>query len=53
MQRWLDDFAYRADISIWIFPLTGLAALTITLLVGSYQAVRIALADPVRSLRTE
>lgn len=53
MQRWLDTFAYRVEISARIFLLAGLAALGIALLTVSYQSVRAALADPVQSLRYE
>jgi putative ABC transport system permease protein len=53
MSRWLEDFAYRIEISWWIFLTAGLAALLIALLTVSYQAIRAALTDPVKSLRYE
>ena len=53
MDRWLDTFAYRVEISWGIFLLAGLAALGIALVTVSYQAVRAALADPVKALRYE
>ena len=53
MHRWLNEFAYRARIGADIFVLTALAALLITLLTISFQAVRAALANPVKSLRSE
>lgn len=53
MQRWLDDFAYRIELSWWVFPLAGGGALAIALATVSYQSVRAALADPVRALRYE
>ena len=53
MNRWLQDFAYRIEISWPIFLMAGLAALGVALLTVSYQAVRAALADPVKSLRYE
>ena len=53
MQRWLEGFAYRVDISWTIFLTAGLAALGVALVTVSYQAVRAALADPVESLRYE
>lgn len=53
MQRWLEDFAYRIDISWSIFLYAGLSALGVALLTVSYQAIRAALADPVKSLRYE
>lgn len=53
MQRWLEDFAYRIELGPGVFMLAGGAALVIALLAVSYQSVRAALADPVRSLRYE
>ena len=53
MDKWLQDFAYRIDISWWIFALAGIVAIVIALLTVSYQAIRAALANPVKSLRTE
>ena len=53
MNRWLEDFAYRIDLSGWVFVLAGVAALGVALLTVSYQAIRAALADPVKSLRYE
>ena len=53
MNRWLQDFAYRIDLSWWVFGLAGLLALVIAFLTVSYQAVKAARANPVKSLRTE
>ncbi|MEX0747761.1 MAG: FtsX-like permease family protein, partial [Rhodothermales bacterium] len=53
MQRWLEDFAYRTEMSWWIFALAGAGAVVIALLTVIYQASRAALADPVKSLRYE
>jgi putative ABC transport system permease protein len=54
MNRWLSDFAYRIPhISWWIFALAGLLALFIALITISFQAVRAALSNPVKSLRTD
>lgn len=53
MQRWLQSFAYRIDIPWWVFVTSGIAALLIALLTVSYQAIKAALADPVKSLRYE
>ena len=53
MSRWLESFAYRTEISGWIFLVAGLLALAIALLTVGYQAVRAALADPVKSMRYE
>ncbi len=53
MHRWLQDFAYRINISWWIFLVAGLAAVFIALITVSFQAVKAALSNPVKSLRTE
>jgi putative ABC transport system permease protein len=53
MNKWLQDFAYRVDISWWIFALAGVMAIVIALLTVSYQSIKAALANPVKSLRTE
>ena len=51
--NWLQNFAYRADISWWIFAVSGTAAIIIALSAVSYHAVRAAMANPVKALRTE
>jgi putative ABC transport system permease protein len=51
--RWLQDFAYRINISWWIFAVSGVLVLLVALLTVSIQAIRAALANPVKSLRTE
>jgi putative ABC transport system permease protein len=51
--QWLQDFAYRIDIKWWIFPLAGLIAVLIALFTISFQAVKAAIANPVKNLRTE
>jgi putative ABC transport system permease protein len=53
MHNWLQDFAYRINISWWVFGVAGLLALAIALSTISYQAIRAALANPVKSLRSE
>ena len=53
MNSWLQDFAYRTDIAWWIFPLAGIVALMVALLTVCFQAIKAALANPVKSLRTE
>jgi len=53
MHKWLQSFAYRIEISWWIFALTGILAIVIALLTISFQAVIAALANPVESLRAE
>ena len=50
---WLQDFVYRIKIEWWVFVLAGVVALGIALLTISFQAVKAALANPVKSLRTE
>ena len=51
--KWLQDFAYRIDISGWIFLIAGIAAVLIALTTVSFQAIKAAIANPVKSLRTE
>jgi putative ABC transport system permease protein len=53
MNQWLQSFAYRIDISWWIFAIAGFAALMVALLTVSFQAIKAAIANPVKSLRTE
>ena len=53
MQKWLQGFAYRIDIKLWIFVIAGLSAVLIALLTVSFQAIKAAIANPVKSLRTE
>ena len=53
MNNWLQNFAYRVPLSIWIFLVSGFAALVIALLTVSYQTIKAATANPVDSLRYE
>jgi putative ABC transport system permease protein len=53
MHNWLQDFAYRINISWWVFGIAGLVALVIALGTISYQAIKAALVNPVKSLKTE
>ena len=53
MHKWLQDFAYRIDISLWIFVFAGISSISIALLTVSYQAIKAALMNPVNSLKTE
>jgi ABC-type antimicrobial peptide transport system permease subunit len=53
MHQWLQDFAYRIDISWTIFVIGGVTSLLIALITVSFQAIKAALANPVKSLRTE
>lgn len=53
MSKWLEDFQYRVQLSWWMFALVGVAALLVALLTVGVQTVRAALANPVKSLRSE
>jgi putative ABC transport system permease protein len=53
MNNWIQNYTYRTEMSWWIFAVASVGALVITLLTVSYQAIRAALANPVKSLRTE
>lgn len=53
MSGWLEKYDYRASISWWVFVLAALGALVITLITVSFQAIKAAMANPVKSLRTE
>jgi len=53
MQQWLQKYEYRTEIKWWIFGLAGVLALLIALMTVSFQAIKAALANPVKSLRTE
>jgi len=53
MNSWLEDFAYRTNISWWMFASAGLIVMLIALLTISFQAIKAAVANPVTSLRTE
>lgn len=53
MDKWLQDFAYRIAIQWWVFVLAGVVAVGVAFLTVSYQSLRAALMDPVRSLRSE
>ena len=53
MHNWLQDFAYRINISWWIFLGAGVLAIVIALATISFQAIKAAIANPVKSLRTE
>ncbi|CCH52459.1 Macrolide export ATP-binding/permease protein macB [Fibrisoma limi BUZ 3] len=53
MNLWLQDFAYKIDLDWWVFAVAGLLALIIALLTVSYQSIKAALMNPVKSLRSE
>jgi putative ABC transport system permease protein len=53
MNTWLHDFAYRTQITWWVFALAGFASLFIVMLTISFQAIKAAVQNPIKSLRTE
>jgi ABC-type antimicrobial peptide transport system permease subunit len=53
MTKWLADFPYKIDIEWWMFALTGVLAVGIALLTVSFQSIKAALMNPVKSLRSE
>ena len=53
MHSWLKDFEYRVTIQWWVFALAGILSIVIALLTVSFQAIKAAIANPVKSLRTE
>ena len=53
MENWLERFAYRIEINWWVFLIAGIAAICIALLTVSFQAIKAAMTNPVKSLRTE
>lgn len=53
MHNWLQNYEYRTNLSWWIFAITGVGGMMITLITVSIQTVRAAIANPVKSLRTE
>ncbi|MEO6284891.1 MAG: ABC transporter permease [Dyadobacter sp.] len=53
MGRWLQDFAYKIDIAWWVFALSGLLSIAVALFTVSFQSIKAALMNPVKSLRSE
>ncbi|MCW3118717.1 MAG: FtsX-like permease family protein, partial [Chitinophagaceae bacterium] len=53
MHKWLQDYSYRINISWWIFILGGIASVVIAMITVSFQAIKAAVANPVKSLRSE
>ncbi|MAO18010.1 MAG: cell division protein FtsX, partial [Muricauda sp.] len=53
MDRWLQDFSYRIEIPWWIFALSALLAIGVAIVTVSYQSIKAAVVNPVKSLRTE
>jgi putative ABC transport system permease protein len=53
MNRWLQDFAYRIDISVWMFLVAGILSVAIAMIAVSFQSVKAAVANPAESLKSE
>jgi Na+/melibiose symporter-like transporter len=53
MNNWLQNYQYRTQLTGWIFISAGLGTIAITLLTVSFQAIKAAVSNPVKSLRTE
>ena len=53
MHKWLMDFAYRVNIGWWVFVVAAMAAILIALIAISFHSIKAAIANPVKSLRTE
>jgi putative ABC transport system permease protein len=53
MDRWLGTFAFRIDIGVWIFIVAALITTAIALITVSYQSIKAAITNPVKSLRYE
>ena len=53
MNRWLQDFAYKVDLNPWLFVMAGFVAISIAVLTVSFQSIKAALMNPVKSLKTE
>ena len=53
MNKWLQGYTYRINIEWWVFVSAGLLSVLIAFITVSYQAVKAAMANPVKSLRTE
>ncbi|MFC2082281.1 ABC transporter permease, partial [Bacteroidota bacterium] len=53
MTKWLQSFAYRIDINIWVFITAGIIALIIAIGTVTYQSIKAAIANPTNSLRAE
>jgi putative ABC transport system permease protein len=53
MNKWLQSFAYRIDVSWWIFLVAGIVTILIAIITVSSQAIKAAIANPIKSLRAE
>jgi putative ABC transport system permease protein len=53
MKQWLQNYPYRIEMGIWVFAFAGILVLMIAVCTVGFQAIRAAVANPVKSLRTE
>jgi putative ABC transport system permease protein len=53
MNKWLENYEYRVPVSWWMFVMAGVLAILIALVTVSFQAIKAARANPVKSLRSE
>ncbi len=53
MSNWLENYKYRININLWLFVIVGIAMFALTLIVVSLNTIKAAIANPVKSLRTE
>ncbi|MEM1260461.1 MAG: hypothetical protein AAGH81_18195, partial [Bacteroidota bacterium] len=53
MSKWLEDFSYRIEVQWWMLLMAAFIAITIAILTVSYQSIKAAIVNPVKSLRTE
>ena len=53
MSKWLNDFAYHVNIDVFVFALSGIAAVLVALATVSIQAIKTAASNPVKTLKTE
>ncbi|MCY1311226.1 hypothetical protein D9M70_615070 [compost metagenome] len=53
MNQWLENYSYRIQISLWIFVIVAVCIVVVTIFTVSIQAIRAALMNPVRSIRTD
>ena len=53
MHLWLQGYSYRINVQWWVFVMAGMLSVVVSLITVSFQAVKAAIANPVKSLRTE
>jgi ABC-type antimicrobial peptide transport system permease subunit len=53
MYKWLQNYPYRVNLEWWVFVLAGMSAISIAILTVSFQAIKAAMTNPVKNLRTE